>query len=67
MVERLQSSKNRPLLQGGALEERIAKLMAAREPVYEEIADYILCTDNKTLEEVLEEAVSLDAGGYICR
>lgn len=59
LVERLQNSKNRPLLQGDSLEERIAKLMAERESVYEEIADYIIHTDNKTLAEVLEEAACI--------
>lgn len=59
LVKRLQGSTTRPLLQGGRLEEKIASLMEAREAVYEKVADVILETDDKTLNEVAESVKEL--------
>lgn len=57
LVKRLQGDTTRPLLQGGDLLEKIETLMNQREDVYEQVADLILQTDNKQLEEVLEELI----------
>ena len=46
----------RPLLDGGD-RERITRLWESRIPVYESISDYIVYTDGKSPEEVIEEIV----------
>lgn len=48
---RLQGDKNRPLLQGGELEEKIERLLTERTPVYERVADGVLDVDGYTKEE----------------
>lgn len=52
LLNRLQGDTSRPLLRGGELEQKIESLMSAREAIYEEVADVIVETDGKTLEEV---------------
>lgn len=59
LARRLQGSNSRPLLQGGNLEEKIAKLMEEREAIYEQVADYRIETDDKTIEEVIVQMQSL--------
>lgn len=44
----------RPLLDGGD-RERITRLWESRIPVYEAVADYVVETDGKAPEEVLDE------------
>lgn len=63
LVKRLQGSTPRPLLKGGQLEEKIASLMEAREAVYEEVADIIVETDDKNLNEVVE-AIKEQIGSF---
>ena len=54
-VERTASSNNRPLLQNKDPEETLEKLMLTRGPLYEEIADIVIMTDNKSLQEMSKE------------
>ena len=54
-VERTASSNNRPLLQNENPEETLEKLMLTRGPLYEEIADITIMTDNKSLQEMSKE------------
>ena len=54
-VERTASSNNRPLLQNENPEETLEKLMLTRAPLYEEIADITIMTDNKSLQEMSKE------------
>ena len=54
-VERTASSNNRPLLQNENPEEPLEKLMLTRGPLYEEIADITIMTDNKSLQEMSKE------------
>ena len=54
-VERTASSNNRPLLQNENPEETLEKLMFTRGPLYEEIADITIMTDNKSLQEMSKE------------
>ena len=58
---RLQVDKDRPLLHTAAenIQDRLAKLMKERAPVYEHVADYIVEVDNKTPEEIAKEIISL--------
>ena len=43
----------RPLLDGGD-RKRIEALWTSRIPIYEEVADYTVCTDSKTPEEIVD-------------
>lgn len=55
LEKRLSGDKKRPLLQGGNLHDKIASLMEQRESVYEELADLVIKTDNKSFEKIEEE------------
>ena len=54
-VKRTASTNNRPLLQNKDPEETLEKLMLTRAPLYEEIADITITTDNKSLQEMSKE------------
>ena len=54
-VKRTTSTNNRPLLQNKDPEETLEKLMLTRAPLYEEIADITIMTDNKSLQEMSKE------------
>lgn len=54
-VKRTASTNNRPLLQNKDPEETLVKLMLTRAPLYEEIADITIMTDNKSLQEMSKE------------
>ena len=54
-VKRTASTNNRPLLQNKDPEETLEKLMLTRTPLYEEIADITIMTDNKSLQEMSKE------------
>ncbi|MDC3239587.1 shikimate kinase [Gammaproteobacteria bacterium] len=54
-VKRTVSTNNRPLLQNKDPEETLEKLMLTRAPLYEEIADITIMTDNKSLQEMSKE------------
>ncbi len=55
LMEHLKGDNTRPLLQGGELHARIIALMEARESIYENNADVIIDTDNKTVEQIYKE------------
>lgn len=54
IIRRLSGDTNRPLLQGGALEEKVTSLMNAREQIYMETAHKDVLTDGKTPLELVE-------------
>lgn len=55
IIRRVSGDKNRPLLQGGSLEEKVTSLMNAREQIYIETAHQEFLTDGKSpLQIVLE-------------
>ena len=54
-VKRTASTNNRPLLQNKDPEETLKNLMLTRAPLYEEIADITITTDNKSLQEMSKE------------
>ncbi|SCP98078.1 shikimate kinase [Anaerobium acetethylicum] len=58
LVERLEGDRTRPLLQGGALEERIEALMKEREHIYEAVADLSVETDGRETEKIAEEIIA---------
>lgn len=57
ITERLSRDKTRPLLQGGNLEERVQELLEARSHIYEELADIIVETDNRTIDDICNEII----------
>ena len=56
-LQRVGSGRGRPLLKGVDLPQRLADLRAAREPLYREIADVVLETDNRRVGKVAEMIV----------
>ena len=59
IIRRVSGNKNRPLLQGGDLEEKVTNLMDAREQIYVETAHVEVITDGKNPLEVIEEIIKL--------
>lgn len=53
-LQRVGKGRGRPLLKGGDLVQRLTELRAAREPLYQEIADIRLSTDNRRVPRVAE-------------
>lgn len=59
LYKRTQNQKHRPLLNNAKnLKERINKLLEQRKPLYEK-ADYIVDTNNKTIEKVCDDIVKV--------
>ena len=59
IFERVQSSTNRPLLNGNMNVEYITQLMEKRRSIYEVAADVIIKTDYKSEEVLLEEILAV--------
>ncbi|MGN0334092.1 MAG: shikimate kinase [Lachnospiraceae bacterium] len=59
IIQRVSGDVNRPLLQGGSLEEKVTALMNAREAVYLETAHAVLNTDGDTAETVIKKIKDL--------
>ncbi len=55
IIRRVSGDTNRPLLQGGALEEKVASLMNAREQIYIETAHKQVMTDGKSPQQLVQE------------
>lgn len=55
IIRRVSGDTNRPLLQGGSLEEKVTALMNAREHIYQETAHREIMTDGKDPKGVAEE------------
>ncbi|WP_045737331.1 shikimate kinase [Xanthomonas sp. MUS 060] len=56
-LQRLQRDRNRPLLHEGDREQVLRDLQAVREPLYREVADLIMDTDNLTPAEATAQLV----------
>lgn len=52
---RLEADTSRPLLQGGDKEEKVKRLLETRGPFYESAADFIVDTDEKTTDSIVDE------------
>lgn len=61
LIERVKGDE-RPLLRGHDLEARLRRLIDGRTPVYTSVADAIVDTDGKSIEQVAEEVVALTEG-----
>jgi shikimate kinase len=55
LKDRLSGDTTRPLLSGEELDKKITTLLQSREPVYEKAAHFIITTDSKSFEEILNE------------
>lgn len=60
IIRRVSGNKNRPLLQGGNLEEKVTGLMKAREEIYLETAHKILTTDSKSVSKLVNDICSFN-------
>ena len=54
IIRRVSGDTNRPLLQGGSLEEKVTNLMNAREQIYIDTAHVEVITDGKSPSKVVE-------------
>ena len=59
IIRRVSDDTRRPLLQGGALEEKVTSLMNAREQIYMETACVEVVTDQKTPQKIAEELLKI--------
>jgi shikimate kinase len=57
-LNRLKRDKKRPLLQGDNPQDVLVRLWEEREPYYENIADFRVITDNRSVFDVCEEILS---------
>jgi shikimate kinase len=53
-LQRVGKGRGRPMLKGADLSQRLVELRAQREPLYREIADITLSTDNRRVARVAE-------------
>ena len=60
LLTRVRADENRPLLKDtGRTAERLGELLGERTPVYEHVADYIVDTDGKSVDEVAREIIAM--------
>ena len=60
LLKRVRADETRPLLKNtGKTAETLGKLLKERTPVYEHVADYIIDTDGRTVQEIADEIVAL--------
>ena len=60
LLKRVRADETRPLLNNtGKTAETLGHLLEMRTPVYEHVADYIVDTDEKSVEEVADEILAL--------
>lgn len=59
LVERTARDKKRPLLQVDNPRQKIIDLLAIRDPLYRDAADFIINTDRRSPKLVVQEIVSL--------
>lgn len=60
LMKRVRADETRPLLKDmGNTAQRLAELLNERMPVYEHVADFVIDTDGKSVDEVAKEIVAL--------
>jgi len=57
LFERTRRDRNRPLLQTEDPKARLEQLMATRDPIYREVADMVVHTDDRSIKSVVKEIV----------
>lgn len=55
LVARTARDKNRPLLRSGNVAETLARLMGERAPLYEEVADLVVDTGQRSVKSIVRE------------
>jgi shikimate kinase len=64
-LNRLKRDKKRPLLQGENPRDVLVRLWEEREPYYENIADFTVVTDNRSVRDVCDEILAwLKCNGF---
>jgi shikimate kinase len=58
LMQRTRGDKNRPLLQTADPRARLLELLTAREPLYKEVANIILYTDERSVRSVVREIIT---------
>jgi shikimate kinase len=58
LVKRTAKDRNRPLLQTGEPRVRLEELLAERDPVYREIADLVVETDNRNVQATVRAIIN---------
>lgn len=58
-VRRTGRDTKRPLLNQGSPRQVLTDLMAVRHPLYEEVADYVIDTDNRSPKSVAQELAEM--------
>ena len=56
-LQRTAHDRNRPLLQTANPKQRLQELMAVRDPLYREIADWVIETDGCRVRDVVQQLV----------
>ena len=59
LVQRTARDKNRPLLQNDDPKKKLEELMEIRDPLYREVADTIIMTDNLPVKQVVKNICQL--------
>ena len=60
LLKRVRADETRPLLKdNGKIAEKLGQLLSARTPVYEAVADFIVDTDGRSVDEVADEIIRL--------
>ncbi len=60
LLTRVRADETRPLLKNnGKIAEKLGQLLGERTPVYEAVADRIVDTDGKTVDEIADEIIRL--------
>ena len=57
LYERTRRDRNRPLLQTEDPKAKLEELMSARDPVYREVADMVVHTDDRSIKSVVKEII----------
>lgn len=55
LIKRTARDQKRPLLQKGDPAEQLEKILAEREPYYQEVADLIIKSDRRTVKSIVQE------------
>lgn len=55
IIDRIGQDTSRPLLMGEDREEKVYRLLAERDSIYRDLADFTVATDKKSFSEIIEE------------
>ena len=59
VIRRLAGDQTRPLLQGENAAQKVHDLMSVRQPVYEAAADQIIGVTGESVEDIVDEIISV--------